>query len=916
MLRADPIFFRSLARGKGARRAAFSVENPGDEPVARRLVALHRCPDWLTLERVLPGGATEALEFGDGERVPEAERRRHPAWLVVPPRRRVQLVAVVDTDHRFFPRAELPEGSDVLQNEAGAVVLELSDGDRVEVPLAIAEVVLGRAPFDGVFALDLGTTSSCWAWKRRRAGPDDLLRPPSCSGEVPSLVWFKDLRLREAPKVAVGHAARLAALAEPGRVYASVESVKRLLGADRAVTVLDARGRSATYRPQEVASFLVKALIEQAETESLDGKRVRRVVATYPTLWSPRRRRALQDAVLLALRSIDEALVPAALLAPGERSPELQRQADELVELRLDEANAAAFRLITGPLLESNLRFGREQEADVLAIDVGGGTTDVAYLRVGIRRLASERQTRIEARLMGVTGDLHWGGDNVSLELLKLLRARLVVAAAKAIAAQAQADAKAARAAEGLDIFDRILAGSGEAPPAWSGERAAGDGEEPDDLTPPPLERRIAWARLVAEHGDAIIQAAAQGGGTHPLCDEGKDAFLEHLRDLLRADAAEKGKAYRPELAEQLDEAIERLLPTRFARHGGLDPVAERRAKLLFMDLWREANDRLKPLLVARCADPLSAAAADAAKARVQEPLERAARWLGLDPKVWTGQVEVSLGELERMVEVRARGVLHRARDLYLGAALEPTPASVLPAPFEEDDDPVPPMSSQLRPRGAPRAKGKLTILLTGNASILPLIRRELATEFEGIEHELVWDERTRKSSVAQGAVEERLLAREFGAEGGGVHYTSVDFLERLPRSIGLWSRFLGFKPLFRRGAREGDVALVTARDNELVKRDLEDLSLYADHHDGGQVRWLGAFDFARPGRPADVDDLEPIPVPEPDPRTGRPIYQALFRLGHDWTVELIDAERGMVYRMAPEEPQLDPRDDPFSGVN
>src|SRR5688572_13745870 len=119
MLRADPIFFRSLTRGKGSRRTAFTIENAGDEPFQASLVALRQCPDWLHLERVLPSGETQQLLFDGADRVPESERKKHPAWLVIPPRRRVQLVASVNTDHRFFPRAngELPRDGRVLHNE-------------------------------------------------------------------------------------------------------------------------------------------------------------------------------------------------------------------------------------------------------------------------------------------------------------------------------------------------------------------------------------------------------------------------------------------------------------------------------------------------------------------------------------------------------------------------------------------------------------------------------------------------------------------------------------------------------------------------------------------------------------------------------------------------------------------------------
>lgn len=932
MLRADPIFFRSLTRGKGARRTAFAIENAGDAPFQASFVALRQCPDWLHLERVLPSGEVQQVVFGDDPvaPVPEAERRRHPGWLVIPPRRRVQLVANVNTDHRFFPRAqsELPRGARALHNESAVVELELSGGARLEVPVAIAEVVLERDEFDGVFALDFGTTNSCFAFKRRRGGPEGLERPPVCSAEIPSVIYFKDLRLREHPKVLVGHKARLAILANPARVYAAVESVKRLLGSDQVITVLDARGRSATYRPQEVAAFIVRAILDQAEQEQLDGRRIRRVIATYPTLFSPRHRRALQDAILHALRLGDPNLVPDECLEPGERDPDVQARCDELVTLRLDEANAATFRYITGPLLEACLRFNREQMADVVSFDLGGGTTDVSYLRVEVRRELAERRTKIEARLLGVSGEGAFGGDNVSLELVRLLRAKLAVEASRVLTAQAQAQASSSKAAEGLDIFDRILQsgalpGQGvtteDAGALWGGGAARAEEDDDEEFAPPPLDRRVAAARVIAQNAEIILRAAAEGHLEHPLVAEGKDAFVEHLRDLLRAESHELGRPFQPQDAERIDEALERLMPTRFARYADADPVMERRAKVLFMDLWREANDRLKPLLVARTGGVTSLEAAEAASATVQEPLLRLARYVGVDPKLWNDRVVVSLAELERMIEPRVRRAVMKARDLYLAAA----DGEGAPAPEGADDEaaqadegvPLISTAARRRPPRARRARPRLTVLLTGNASILPLVRRTFAEVFRGLDHELVWDERTRKTSVVQGAVEESLLRAEFGEEGGGIHYTSTDFLERLPFSIGLYSRFVGFRPIFHRGAREGDVVLVDSRENELVKREIEELSLYADYHDGAPVRYLGSFDFRRGGRAASEEDLDVVPPPEQDAR-GRVVFQALFRLRRDWEVEFVNPELGTSYRLVVDPVQVDPREDPFSGVS
>jgi len=270
------------------------------------------------------------------------------------------------------------------------------------------------------------------------------------------------------------------------------------------------------------------------------------------------------------------------------------------------------------------------------------------------------------------------------------------------------------------------------------------------------------------------------------------------------------------------------------------------------------------------------------------------------------------------MVEPRVRRAVERARDLYLNArdaAAEPEGGGD-PAAVEPPGDGEPPLISTRRERRPPATAPPLTVLVTGNASILPAVRRAFKEGFAGLDHELVWDERTRKTSVVQGAVEECLLAREHGREGAGIHYRSVDFLERLPFTIGLYGRFVGFRPVFRRGARPGAWAVVTARENELVGRDLEDLPVYADYLDGAPVRYLGVLDFAGDaGRPATGEDLERFDPPDEDP-DGKLVFQAGLRLLPNWEVEYVNPERGVVHRLALEGLAVDPLDDPFSGVH
>ena len=69
----------------------------------------------------------------------------------------------------------------------------------------------------------------------------DAFQPPVASSEIPSLIRFKDISVHDRPGVVVGHEARDYIAKNSGKPYSYAISIKRLLGQDRDITVLDER---------------------------------------------------------------------------------------------------------------------------------------------------------------------------------------------------------------------------------------------------------------------------------------------------------------------------------------------------------------------------------------------------------------------------------------------------------------------------------------------------------------------------------------------------------------------------------------------------------------------------------------------------------------------------------------------------
>lgn len=201
-----------------------------------------------------------------------------------------------------------------------------------------------------VFGIDLGTTYSCISYV------DEFGKPVivhNSEGEMttPSVVYF------ESPdNVVVGRTAREHSDIFPDRV---VSCVKRGMGDD--AWVFDCDG--STYKPQEVASFILRRLAHDAEAAT--GTPVQDVIITCPAYFGINQKEATRQAGVLAGLNV-LGIIP--------------------------EPTAAALTYIAD----------RKEDQTVLVYDLGGGTFDITLMRL----------TGNDVTVVATGGDDKLGGRN------------------------------------------------------------------------------------------------------------------------------------------------------------------------------------------------------------------------------------------------------------------------------------------------------------------------------------------------------------------------------------------------------------------------------------------------------------------------------------------------------------------------
>jgi molecular chaperone DnaK (HSP70) len=844
----EPVFFRTLKKNAGAKRKLITITNTDEEDFDAGIQDVEK-PEWVELEKIQPGAQ---LKLKKGRRTP--------------------VVVNINTNHKFFRRGE---------SEDSTVKITFDDERELAITVTIQEIIDKIEFFRGVFAMDFGTSNTCYAWKDKGEAMDAeaAFKPAESSDQIPTLVFFKDVSSASHPKVVIGNEARHDIKEFGSQTYSYFMSIKRLLGEGQKFIVLDQHSGGDPHRRQEwdeeaIASFIVREVVKRAEAKI--GGKITQVVATYPILYSQERKKSLRRVFETALGSLE---------VPVE---------EDTIVIDLDETNAAAFNYIYGPMLDEFRRFqSTEKECTLLSFDFGGGTIDISLIDVHIR-LEDNVKIIIKTEVKGLTGELYYGGDNVTLEALRVLKKRLALKAAEVHKGDTVGAAAATEEKE-----DDIWGGGGdeEEEDVWASvgteeeekkvEVAEEEEEEedPDTMDILNLEDEEAYqgALEIISRESEIVQASIERG--------------KGLYDTLEAKERDEGTFMSSEQtrrrAKELEEAIETVIPTRYGSYEDEDPMKSDLARKLFMELWHEA-DTLK----------IRISNSKTGEEKVSGVLKKIAKYTSVDP-IRFNEVSMKLDELNSFIGPRIEQVVGKAHNLYQSTMTAHTGGLVMADDMGGHDK-------------------ELKILMAGNSSNLAIVREKLQALFNVDENNLIFNRGTLKTSVASGACEEYSLKKDFG-DSGLISYHSTGFLDRIPYAIGFFHPEFqrlgfptGFCPIFVRGAGTGETVTVAAAENFLIHDKVKELPLFADYMDGASPLSLGYFDFSGEGRPC--ESKPPEPAAEGEGEAGEevedPGFRITFHLNEDRTVSAEVPTLSKKFDLCVTQIRVKPEENPFSGVH
>lgn len=270
-------------------------------------------------------------------------------------------------------------------------------------PLVIRATEL--KPYPGIVAMDFGTTNTCVAvYNRRTMGPPKVIKfsltgRTSGGKSVPSVIHYRNKMPDNKREYEVGEIARRQ-IASHGTEESIITSVKRKLGQDKPVSFRYSKQPETldALRPDEIAGDIIGAILEELETHAEIRAQILECVISHPVHYLSRRLEAIEHAF---------------------------RAANVKISTRISEPLAAAIDFI--------LQYTEANKSYTLMVwDMGGGTTDVAYLRVRIELDADERR-RIFPELLGADGDRWFGGDNITDLILRHFAEICQISAIKAL---------------------------------------------------------------------------------------------------------------------------------------------------------------------------------------------------------------------------------------------------------------------------------------------------------------------------------------------------------------------------------------------------------------------------------------------------------------------------------------------------
>ncbi|MEK6280185.1 MAG: Hsp70 family protein [Acidobacteriota bacterium] len=245
------------------------------------------------------------------------------------------------------------------------------------------DIDVRRMPqFEGVLAIDFGTTNSCCAILDRLGQLEMIPIGDVKDGNqttVSSAILYEHLFDDGVKNYRIGNAAYAASFSSS---FSAVRQVKRLLGTTNPleITFQGDPAKRASYLPREVATDIIRRILERAEEHI--GKHIVSCTISHPSRFSLGQIADLKEAIRAC--GIDKI-----------------RTVHEPIGAALDFIRHKEIR-------------EKYQQYHLMVFDFGGGTTDITLMHVQNEYQAAHHRTKITPEVLGATGDRWLGGENVT----------------------------------------------------------------------------------------------------------------------------------------------------------------------------------------------------------------------------------------------------------------------------------------------------------------------------------------------------------------------------------------------------------------------------------------------------------------------------------------------------------------------
>lgn len=387
----------------------------------------------VTLQSVIEGGGGDWIRTGwdvDSSLVDSRIDSKDPSKLTLKKGENCRLLVELDFRNKPAQREPLM---------ARIVLYDADQGNERTIELGDLSVLIQRVeerkPTDSPLFLDFGNSNSTAAVLIKSASGMQAVRPGHDYGNsehFPTVLLLQRIDPEEKlrSETLIGPFATKADEMTRGPDNASrlVSGLKQRLcglvdeGFASEIPCVDLSNAHVWMSSTELLTLFLRDMVNRAEM-LLRGERITRLVISYPSRLAPRQRREYFTAFEQACARISD-----------ERTrPDCKMQLEQ--QIKVDEANAVAL----GFAYTSEKRYRdliteclqrQKNHMNVVAIDLGGGSLDIASLKFENKsRLTGV--PRWKSTYLWIGGDSEFGGNNLTSAAFELLRVRLKLIPAK-----------------------------------------------------------------------------------------------------------------------------------------------------------------------------------------------------------------------------------------------------------------------------------------------------------------------------------------------------------------------------------------------------------------------------------------------------------------------------------------------------